>query len=107
MTHKDAVEHVDIHEWGNTSSLDCSTSRRRRTTLALRRVDHPAAGKGVVYVRLLGLLLSRKAETLFVAQLDRFSRRGAQAVLAVVDQVEKVRGRIVFVADGLDTRRAL
>lgn len=122
--------------------------------------EHPAAGKGVVYVRLSGtpygydpfspenqgricrdyarsegteivaefadlavsgqeedtkrpgfeaaleLLLGGKVETLYVAKLDRFSRRGVQPVMALLDRVEDVQGRIVFVADGLDTRQA-
>ena len=53
----------------------------------------------------LGLLRGRKVETLYVAKLDRFSRRGAQHVREVLDGVGDVGGRIVFVADGLDTRQ--
>jgi site-specific DNA recombinase len=53
----------------------------------------------------LGLLRGRKVETLYVATLDRFSRRGVHHVNEVLDRVEEVGGRIVFVADGLDTRQ--
>jgi site-specific DNA recombinase len=54
----------------------------------------------------LGLLRGRKVETLYVATLDRFSRRGARHVTEVLDRVEQVGGRMVFVANGLDTRQA-
>lgn len=127
--------------------------------MVAHETEHPAAGKGVVYVRVsgtpfgrdpfspenqrricqnyargesaeivlefadlavsgreedakrpgfeaaLGLLRGRKVETLYVATLDRFSRRGARHVYEVLDGLEEVGGRIVFVADGLDTRQ--
>jgi site-specific DNA recombinase len=51
----------------------------------------------------LRLLLTGKIKTLYVAKLDRLSRRGMGHVGLILDELEKVGGRIVFVADGLDT----
>jgi site-specific DNA recombinase len=53
----------------------------------------------------LSLLLTRKVRTLYVAKLDRLTRRGMGHVGLILDELEKVGGRIVFVADGLDTSR--
>src|SRR5215211_3347218 len=56
-------------------------------------------------VAALKLLLTGKIKTLYVATLDRLSRRGMGHVGLILDELEKVGGRIVFVADGLDTSR--
>ena len=53
----------------------------------------------------LKLLLTGKIRTLYVAKLDRLSRRGMGHVGLILDELEKVGGRIVFVADGLDTSK--
>jgi site-specific DNA recombinase len=53
----------------------------------------------------LKLLLTGKIKTLYVAKLDRLSRRGMGHVGLILDELEKVGGRIVFVADGLDTSK--
>ena len=53
----------------------------------------------------LSLLLTRKIKTLYVAKLDRLTRRGMGHVGLILDELEKVGGRIVFVADGLDTSK--
>jgi DNA invertase Pin-like site-specific DNA recombinase len=53
----------------------------------------------------LKLLLTGKIKTLYVATLDRLSRRGMGHVGLILDELEKVGGRIVFVADGLDTSK--
>ena len=42
-------------------------------------------------------------QSLYVAKLDRLTRRGMGHVGLILDELEKVSGRIVFVADGLDT----
>src|SRR6266536_3818235 len=53
----------------------------------------------------LKLLLTGKIRTLYVAKLDRLSRRGMGHVGLILDELEKVGGRIVFVADGLDSSK--
>src|SRR5215218_8927621 len=53
----------------------------------------------------LKLLLTRRIRTLYVAKLDRLTRRGMGHVGLILDELEKVGGRIVFVADGLDTSK--
>jgi DNA invertase Pin-like site-specific DNA recombinase len=51
-------------------------------------------------------LIRRKAvEILYVAKLDRLSRRGLEHVGTLLDEIDRVGGRVVFVADGLDTRQ--
>jgi DNA invertase Pin-like site-specific DNA recombinase len=54
----------------------------------------------------LQLLRRRAVEILYVAKLDRFSRRGLQHVEPLLDEIDGVGGRVVFVADGLDSRNA-
>lgn len=48
-------------------------------------------------------LLEGRIKTLYVAKLDRLSRRGMGQVGLILDDLERVGGRIVFVAEGLDT----
>jgi site-specific DNA recombinase len=51
-------------------------------------------------------LIRRKAvEILYVAKLDRLSRRGLEHVGTLLDEIDRVGGRVVIVADGLDTRQ--
>lgn len=52
----------------------------------------------------LDLVRRQAAEILYVAKLDRFSRRGLHHVGALLDEVDRAGGRVIFVADGLDTR---
>jgi DNA invertase Pin-like site-specific DNA recombinase len=66
------------------------------------RKDRPRPGLDAA----LDALLTRKIKTLYVAKLDRLSRRGMGHVGLILDELEKVGGRIVFVADGLDTSQA-
>jgi site-specific DNA recombinase len=51
-------------------------------------------------------LRRQAAETLYVANVDRFSRRGPWHVEALLDEIDRAGGRVVFVVDGLDTRHA-
>jgi DNA invertase Pin-like site-specific DNA recombinase len=53
----------------------------------------------------LKLLLTGKIRTLYVAKLDRLTRRGMGHIGLILDGLEKAGGRIVFVADGLDTSK--
>jgi site-specific DNA recombinase len=50
-------------------------------------------------------LRRQAAETLYVANVDRFSRRGLRHVEALLDEIDRAGGRVVFVIDGLDTRQ--
>ena len=52
------------------------------------------------------LIRRRAVEILYVARLDRFSRRGLEHVGALLDEIDQVGGRVIFVAEGLDTRQA-
>jgi DNA invertase Pin-like site-specific DNA recombinase len=58
------------------------------------------------FVAALALLRRREVEILYVAKLDRFSRRGLRHVGTLLDEIDGVGGRVIFVADGLDTRQA-
>jgi site-specific DNA recombinase len=48
-------------------------------------------------------LVNQEIEYLFVPTVDRFSRRGMGQVGLVLDELEKVGGRIIFVKEGLDS----
>ena len=50
-------------------------------------------------------LLESSVGNLYVAKLDRLSRRGMGHVGSLLDNLEEVGGRIKFVADGLDTEQ--
>jgi DNA invertase Pin-like site-specific DNA recombinase len=52
----------------------------------------------------LNLIRRQLAETMYVAGMDRFSRRGMHYVRALLDEVDRAGGRVLFVADGLDSR---
>jgi site-specific DNA recombinase len=47
----------------------------------------------------------RDIRTLYVARLDRLTRRGMAYVGLILDELERVGGRIVFVAEGLDSSK--
>jgi site-specific DNA recombinase len=65
------------------------------------RKDRPRRG----FDGALALLFTRKIKTLYVAKLDRLTRQGMGHVGLILDELEKVGSRIVFVADGLDTSK--
>src|SRR6266516_439478 len=48
-------------------------------------------------------LLDVRIKTLYVAKLDRLSRKGMGHIGLILDDLERVGGRIVFVAEGLDS----
>ena len=56
--------------------------------------------------RALKALLEGRIKTLYVDRLDRLSRQGMAHVGMILDELEKVGGRIVFVGEGLDTSKA-
>ncbi len=51
-------------------------------------------------------LTERRIETLYVAKLDRLTRQGMGEVGLLLDDLEQVGGRIVFIGDGLDTSQS-
>ena len=55
------------------------------------------------YTRALEALAEGEVKTLWCYKLDRFDRRGALAVLRVLENLEKSGARIIFGEDGLDT----
>jgi site-specific DNA recombinase len=50
-------------------------------------------------------LRRQSAEILYVANVDRFSRRGSQQVRALLDEIRRADGHVIFAADGVDTRQ--
>ena len=50
-------------------------------------------------------LLDGRIKTLYVAKFDRLTRKGVGHVGLILDELERVSGRIVFVAEGLDTSK--
>ena len=54
---------------------------------------------------LLKALLEGRIKTLYVNKVDRLSRRGMGHVGLILDDLEKVGRRVVFVAEGLDTSK--
>jgi DNA invertase Pin-like site-specific DNA recombinase len=54
----------------------------------------------------LELLRRQVVEILYVATLDRFSRRGLHHVTALLEEVDAAGGRVIVAVDGLDTRLA-
>jgi len=50
-------------------------------------------------------LLDGRIKTLYVAKVDRLTRRGMVQVGMILDELEKVGGRIFFVAEGLDSSK--
>lgn len=55
--------------------------------------------------RAVRALLDGRIKTLYVAKLDRLSRRGRGHVGLLLDRLEEVGGRIVFVGDDLDSSK--
>jgi site-specific DNA recombinase len=55
--------------------------------------------------RAIRALLDGRIKTLYVAKLDRLARRGTGHVGLLLDRLEEVGGRIVFVGDDLDSSR--
>jgi DNA invertase Pin-like site-specific DNA recombinase len=51
----------------------------------------------------INALVNQEIEYLFVPTVDRFSRRGMGQVGLVLDELEKVGGRLIFVKEGLDS----
>jgi site-specific DNA recombinase len=57
------------------------------------------------FEKALRALLDGRIKTLYVAKLDRLTRKGMRHVGLMLDELERVGGRIVFVAEGLDTSK--
>jgi DNA invertase Pin-like site-specific DNA recombinase len=54
---------------------------------------------------LIKALLEGRIKTLYLNRVDRLSRRGMAHVGLILDELEKVGRRIVFVAEGLDSSK--
>lgn len=82
------------------------SGKRNTSSIASRNPDrggcHEAGRPGLEAA--LDLVRRQAAEILYVAKLHRFSRRGLHHVGALLDEVDGAGGRVIFVADGLDTR---
>jgi len=57
------------------------------------------------FEKAIRVLLDGRIRTLYVAKVDRLTRRGVAQVGLILDELEKVGGRIVFVAEGLDSSK--
>ena len=53
----------------------------------------------------MDLMRRQLAEIMYVASMDRFSRRGMQYMRTLLDEIDRAGGRVIFVADGLDSRQ--
>jgi site-specific DNA recombinase len=54
----------------------------------------------------MDLIRRQAAQIVYVTRRDRLSRRGLRHVGALLDEIDRVGGDVIFVADGLDTRQA-
>jgi len=95
---KDALERqeADLRAWAD------------REGLTVRKVwsDNASGFKDVKredFDKAIRAVTTGEVGTLAVWKLDRLSRRGAGQVGTIMDQIEAVKGRIVFYRDSLDT----
>jgi len=92
-----------------------------------RRLNHKAAARNGEYIqpefefsdyitarkdvrrpgfeKAIRALVDGRIKTLYVAKLDRLTRKGMGHVGLILDELERTGGRIVFVAEGLDTSK--
>ncbi|MDZ5445510.1 recombinase family protein [Micromonospora sp. 4G57] len=98
---KTAIERqeADCRAWCARNGLDVRTVHIDRGRSGYKAVDRAGFDAAI------SALTTGTVGTLVVWKVDRLSRRGMGQVGQVLDQVEKVAGRIVFVQDGLDTSR--
>ncbi|MCO1616778.1 recombinase family protein [Micromonospora sp. CPM1] len=96
---KTAIERqeADCRAWCARNGLEVRTVHIDRGRSGYKSVDRAGFDAAV------SALTTGTVGTLVVWKVDRLSRRGMGQVGQVLDQVEKVGGRIVFVQDGLDT----
>jgi site-specific DNA recombinase len=87
MTKADALG-VTVPEWARFCDVEKSARKE------VYRPQFEAA---------LDALLTQRISTLIVAKLDRLTRRGMGQLGLILDDLEKVGGRIVFVAEGIDS----
>ncbi|MCG5450816.1 recombinase family protein [Micromonospora hortensis] len=96
---KTAIERqeADCRAWATRAGLEVRTVHIDRGRSGYKAVDRAGFDAAV------SALTTGTVGTLVVWKVDRLSRRGMGQVGQVLDDVEKVGGRIVFVQDGLDT----
>lgn len=99
---KTAIERqeADCRAWAERNGLEVRTVHIDRGRSGYKAVDRAGFDAAI------SALTTGTVGTLVVWKVDRLSRRGMGQVGQVLDQVEKVGGRIVFVQDGLDTSHA-
>ncbi|MFD2764003.1 recombinase family protein [Micromonospora eburnea] len=96
---KTAIERqeADCRAWAARNGLEVRSVHIDRGRSGYKAVDRAGFDAAI------SALTTGTVGTLVVWKVDRLSRRGMGQVGQVLDQVEKVGGRIVFVQDGLDT----
>ena len=96
---KTAIERqeADCRAWCARNGLEVRTVHIDRGRSGYKAIDRAGFDSA------MSALTTGTVGTLVVWKVDRLSRRGMGQVGQVLDQVEKVGGRIVFVQDGLDT----
>jgi site-specific DNA recombinase len=100
-------------------SFSPENQRRLNHDAAVRNGEHIApefafsdldmSGRKNVYrpgfEKAIRVLLDGRIKTLYVAKLDRLTRKGMGHVGLILDELERVGGRVIFVAEGLDTSK--
>lgn len=96
---KDSLERQesDLREWASREGLTVRHVWKDRGVSGYKDVKRPD------FDGALAALKAREVATLAVWKLDRLSRRGAGQIGLVLDGVERVGGRLVFLRDSIDT----
>jgi len=84
-------------DWASWNHLKVRKVWQDRLSASRRDVVRPD------YTKALEALAAGEIKTLWCYKLDRFDRRGALAVLKVLENLEQTGARIIFGEDGLDT----
>ncbi|MCR2785426.1 MULTISPECIES: DNA-processing protein DprA [unclassified Microbacterium] len=95
----DSIERqeADLRAWAVSQGLAVRKVWIDRGISGFKKVSRPEFDKAI------DALAKGEATVLAVWKLDRLSRRGAGQVGLVLDKLEEVGGRIVFLKDSLDT----
>lgn len=84
-------------DWAAWNKLRVRKVWQDRLSASKRHVVRPD------YTKALEALAAGEVKTLWCYKLDRFDRRGALAVLRVLENLEETGARIIFGEDGLDS----
>ncbi|WP_286689673.1 MULTISPECIES: recombinase family protein [unclassified Aeromicrobium] len=91
-------QEADLRQWADREGLSVRTVWSDYGRSGYRENVEREAFK-----RATAAVIAGEVGTLAVWKLDRLSRRGAGEIGLVLDDVERAKGRIVFLRDGLDT----